>query len=813
MDAGGAAHASGIIPAMPNAPASTCYHCGEALPRDAVLAPLAGAERAFCCTGCAAAAEWIAAASLDDYYRLRQVAAARVGEAATDYGAWDRDDVLAEHSRAVPEGREITLLTDGMRCAACAWLIDRALTREAGVREVAANAVTGRIRIVWDVARTPLSTLLGRLAALGYRPSLATGETRERERRRERNRWLLRLGVAGLGAMQAMMFAEALYLDTAGEMPLPTRDFFRWITFMVSSPVVFYSGWPFIVGMWHELRARRLGMDTLVAGSTLLAYFASLLETVRGGVHVWYDAAVMFVFLLLTARMLEQRARGIASAQVDALARARPALATRERADGVREEVPLSALRAGDVVAVAVGDAVPADGLLLDVEGAFDESLLTGESVPVAKRSDDEILAGSLCRERSARLRVTRTGSDTRLSQLTRLVQRAQEQRPPIALFADRISGAFVTLLLLAAALVYAWWRMHEPARAFEVALAVLVVSCPCALSLAVPAALASVHGALAKLGILALRPEALDVLARADRVVFDKTGTLTDRQPVRAGVAVFGGMGEDDVLRIAAALERDSGHPLAAAFADVADVPPVQGLSSVPGQGLRGVVDGRAWCLGRASFAAGEPDDDAVWLGDGHAPAARFTLREAMRADAPEALAALRALGLGVSVCSGDGAVPVQRLADALGVTDAHARQSPEDKLGFVRGRQAAGEVVAMVGDGLNDAPVLAGANVSLALADGAALAQRAADFVVTGSALVRVPQAIALARRTRRIIRQNLAWALGYNVVALPLAASGVVTPWIAAIGMAASSLLVTLNALRLARVRLPATDRTPA
>jgi Cu2+-exporting ATPase len=511
--------------------------------------------------------------------------------------------------------------------------------------------------------------------------------------------------------------------------------------------------------------------------------------------------------------MLEQRARGIASAQVDALARARPALATRERADGTREEVPLSALRAGDVVAVAVGDAVPADGVLLDAEGAFDESLLTGESVPVAKRSDDGVYAGSLCRERPARLRVSRTGSDTRLSQLTRLVERAQEQRPPIALFADRISGAFVTVLLLAAAAVYAWWRVHDPERAFEVALAVLVVSCPCALSLAVPAALASVHGALAKLGILALRPEALDVLARADRVVFDKTGTLTDRQPVRAGIEVFGGMGDDDVLRIAAALERDSGHPLAAAFADVADVPAVRDLRSVPGHGLRGMVEGRAWCLGRASFAANQPDDDAVWLGDGHAPAARFTLREAMRADAPEALAALRAQGLGLSVCSGDGAAPVKRLADALGIDDAHARQAPEDKLAFVRRRQAAGEVVAMVGDGLNDAPVLAGANVSLALADGAALAQRAADFVVTGSALVRVPQAIDLARRTRRIIRQNLAWALGYNVVALPLAASGMVMPWMAAIGMAASSLLVTLNALRLARVRLPASDRTPA
>lgn len=839
-----------------------CFHCGEALPAQPLREIVAGAPQAFCCTGCAAAARWIADADLGDYYRLRSDAAARVDTEAVDYACWDRADLLAEHSVAV-EGagdarenrtREITLLTDGMRCAACAWLIDRALSREPGVREIAANAVTGRIRIVWDSARTPLSALLTRLAALGYRPSLATGELRERERRRERNRWLLRLGVAGLGAMQAMMYAEALYLDTAGEMPLPTRDFLRWITFLVSTPVVFYAGWPFIEGMWRELRARRLGMDTLIAGSTLLAYFASLIETLRGGVHVWYDAAVMFVFLLLAARMLEQRARGIASAQVDALARARPALALRERADGTVEQVPLNALAAGDVVRVAIGDAVPADGEVLEAETAFDESLLTGESRPVDKRAGDPVWAGSHCRERPARLRVLRTGADTRLSQLARLVERAQEDRPPIARAADRIAHGFVAVLLLCAIAVYIWWRMHEPARAFEVALAVLVVSCPCALSLAVPAALATAHGALAKLGVLALRGEALDTLARADRIVFDKTGTLSDRAPRLAEAESFEGMTRSQALAIATALERESGHPLAAAFTAAAEANPpgppfakggepadaeseiasgsiaersvavhsppsqkgadaraaggggirfpVHNLRAELGQGIVGEVDGRVWRLGRAGWAAGRAEDDALWLGDGRRAFARFALRETPRADAAEALAALRAQGLRVSLCSGDAESAVARLAAAVGIDpdQTRARQTPEDKLAAVRRHQAEGEIVAMVGDGLNDAPVLAGADVSLALADGAALAQRAADFVVSGGALVRIPQAVALARRTRRIVRQNMLWALGYNVLALPLAAAGMVTPWMAALGMALSSLLVTLNALRL-------------
>ncbi len=825
-DAGaGTVPASGIIGAMTEARA-TCFHCGEPLPAQPVADVVAGSERSFCCTGCAAAARWIADADLGDYYRLRQRDAARVGTDDIDYASWDRADVLAEHSVAVDGGREITLLTDGMRCAACAWLIDRALTREPGVSEVAANAVTGRIRIVWDSARTPLSTLLSRLAALGYRPSLATGEARERERRRERNRWLLRLGVAGLGAMQAMMYAEALYLDTAGEMSPATRDFFRWITFLVSTPVVFYAGWPFLEGMWRELRGRRLGMDTLIAGSTLLAYFASLIETLRGGVHVWFDAAVMFVFLLLTARMLEQRARGIASAQVDALARARPALATRERDDGTAEQIPLSALAVGDIVRVAVGEGVPADGEVLGeaeaADTAFDEALLTGESEPVAKASGATAFAGSVCRERPARLKVLRTGADTRLSQLTRLVERAQEQRPPIARAADRIAGWFVTVLILAAIAVYVWWRMHDPSRAFEVALAVLVVSCPCALSLAVPAALAAAHGALAKCGVLALRGEALDTLARADRIVFDKTGTLSDRHPQLAEVETFGGdtlegLSRDGALAIAAALERDSGHPLAAAFAEIAIVSAARDVRAEPGRGVTGIVDGRTWRLGRAAWAAGRDDDEAVWLGDGARPAARFVLRERPRADAQDALAALRAQGLRIALCSGDAEPAVARMAETVGIDarDVRARQSPEDKLAYARARQAAGEIVAMVGDGLNDAPVLAGADVSLALADGAALAQRAADFVVTGGALRRIPQAIALARRTRRIVRQNLAWALGYNLLALPLAATGQVTPWIAAIGMAMSSLLVTLNALRLnlAGAGGPAAGSAPA
>ncbi len=782
--------------------AHSCYHCGERLPSSPVWVALGGQPQPFCCHGCATAAQWIRDADLGDYYRLRSDAGARVDAEAADLGAWDGTELLAEHTVPVDGGCEITVLTDGMRCAACAWLVDRALERTPGVIDAGANAVTGRIRIAWDPARTRLSAVLGQLAMLGYRPYLAGDPASERQRVADRRQWLLRLGVAGLGAMQTMMLSEASYLDFGHHMSLPTRDMFRWFTLLVCTPVVFYSGWPFIEGAWNGLRRRHLGMDVLVAGSTLLAYFASVVATMRDGPHVWFDAAAMFVFLLLLARLLEQRARRIASAQVDTLARARPVRAVRERPDGTRESVPLSALRVDDVACVAVGEAVPADGELLDPQALFEEALLTGESHPVTKRNGDPVYAGTHCRETPARLRITGIGTATRLSQLTRLVEQAQAQRPPLAQLADRIGAVFVGGVLLAALAVYLGWRAIEPERAFEVALSLLVVSCPCALSLAVPAALAAASGALARRGILPVRAGALDRLARVTDLVFDKTGTLTRVHPVLEAVEVFDGIGEAHACAVAAALERDSGHPIAAAFADDEAHLAVESLQLVAGKGLAGRVDGADWRLGIAPFAAGRVDDGHLWLGDGARAAARFTMREGLRADAADTVRALRALGLAVHLASGDGADAVTRMAATLGIADARARQRPEDKLALVRDLQAQGRIVAMVGDGLNDAPVLAGADVSLAMGEGAALAQRAADLVLTAPELMRVPAAIALARRTRHIVRENFAWAVGYNLIALPLAAMGRVTPGWAAAGMAVSSLVVTINALRLMR-----------
>jgi Cu2+-exporting ATPase len=752
----------------------TCRHCGEVLAADGVE---------FCCSGCESAAAWIRDAGLDDYYRLRTAEGNRVAMEASDFQAWDRADVQRGHVSETADGSEITLAVEGLRCAACAWLIDRALMREPGVTAVSVNAVTGRLRLGWQPERAKLSALLQRLSALGYRPHLAGGTTLERERRRERNQSLLRLGLAALATTQAMMFSEALYLDSHGTMPLATRDLFRWLTFLVCTPVVFYSGMPFLTGMVRELRLRRPGMDTLAATSILLAYFASLAETLRGGPHVWFDAAAMFVLFLLSARLLER-------------------LAWRLR-EGRAEQVPIHDLAIDDEVRVPADSPVPADGVLLDAQAAFDESLLSGESAACGKLAGDAVYAGSVALAAPARLRITGIGTQTRLSQIMRLVERAQAQRPALARTADRIAGVFVVARFMLALAAFAFWWPRDGDRAFAVALAVLVAACPCALSLAVPAALSAANDALARRGVLVLGADALTRLADIDTVLLDKTGTLTLGQPTLAHIGTFDGRDPQEVLALAAALEQDNRHPLAQAFARPR-VLEVQDQRLHPGLGIEGRIAGHGYRLGRADFACSRADDGALWLSEDGRPVARFELADPLRSDGTTTMARLRALGLSLQVASGDAEPAVASVCRELGISEFRGRQSPEDKLATIRALQAQGRRVLMLGDGINDAPVLAGADVSVAMGQGSALAQRSADVLLLGQGLSALPEAIVLARRTRRVIRQNFGWALAYNLVAVGIAASGWIHPGWAALGMAGSSLGVTLNALRLAHFR---------
>ena len=782
-----------------------CFHCGDPVTADTPLvARVGGLQHPVCCIGCRAAAEWIASLGLQDYYRLRDAMPPRL-QAHDDYAAWDRPRLQTLYVHRRSDGsREVSVLVEGLRCSACSWLIERALSSVAGVRQVSVNVAGKRAEIIWDAEVIGLGTLLGAIARLGYRPHPLDRESLDDVAGREQRAALKRLVIAGLGMMQAMMFAIVLYAGALDGIDAPTRDFFRWIGLVVTIPVVFYSARSFFAGAWNELRAHRPGMDTPVALAVALVFVASVVETLRGGAHVYFDSAGMFVFLLLGGRYLEMRGRHRATDIVDALARLQPAVARRRLASGSIENVGVQELDAGDCVLVADGATVPADGVLTNEACRVDESLLSGESKPQRRLRGEQLIAGSVVVDGPAEIRVERLGADTMLSAIVRLVGRAQQQRPRWVRYADRMAGYFVYGLLLAAAATAAFWLMVEPARAFPAALAVLVVACPCAFALAVPAALARALAVLARRGVLVLKPNALENLVRADYFVFDKTGTLSDRTLELAATLPLARKSAAQCLAIAAQLEAGSTHPIAAALrsaAGVSKIPPATCLRNIAGNGVEGEIDGEIHRLGRAQFAAAaSSDDDSVVLADSSGAIARFVLRETVRADAAPTLAALRREGAKIEILSGDSGARVALLAARLGVDAWRARLDPQHKLERLAELRAADATVAVVGDGVNDAPALAGADLGVAIGGGAELAHSSADIVLANDRLGGLIQARRIARTTRRIMRQNIVWSIVYNAASVPLAAAGLVPPWLAAIGMSASSLAVIANSLRI-------------
>jgi Cu2+-exporting ATPase len=800
-----------------SARARTCFHCGEPIPAGVLLdAQVNGAAQPVCCIGCHAAAEWIAALGLQDYYRLRDVPAERAAP-CVDYSAWDRAQLQRMYVRERGDGTaEVCVLVQGLRCAACSWLIDRALRELPGVTDVAVNVPAKRVQLVWRTDTTALSALLERLARLGYTPHPLNAEGIDALNRQETRTALKRLIVAGLGMMQSMMYAVALYAGAFEGMDPVTRDFFRWLGLLVCAPVVLYAGALFFVGAWRELHARRLGMDTPVALAIALVFVASVVETVRGGAQVYFDSASMFVFLLLSARYVEMFGRRRAADIVDALARLQPAIAQRRAPYGI-ETVGAHELEPGDIVVIENGATIPADGVLLGSASDVDESLLTGESTPRQRRAGDALVAGTILRSGPAELRVVHVGAQTVLSSIVRLVTQAQQQRPRWTQFGDALAARFIAGVLMLTAITAVAWLLIDPAMAFPASLAVLVVSCPCAFALSVPAATTRAIAALARGGVLVLKPDALEKLLALTHVVFDKTGTLTTQRMELVATQPLGRLSASECIALAGALERTSMHPIGQAIraaTQVCDSLTVDDARTVTGAGVEGCIEGHRYRIGRADFAlaGNHHGDDGVLLADDRGALARFTFREHLRVDAVATLAALRSEGLTLEILSGDDTRAVADAARRLGIGTFHARVAPAQKLAHLQRLRAAGNTVGMVGDGVNDAPVLAGADVAIALGDGAQLAQSSADIVLAGDRLGALLDARRVARLTMRVLRQNTYWAIVYNFLSIPLAAAGLVPPWLAAIGMSASSLLVVLNSLRI-RAPVPRVRRESA
>jgi Cu2+-exporting ATPase len=783
-----------------------------------------GSWRSLCCPGCETLARVIVGQGLDDYYRLREAVPERIEDAQDgfdpDLSLYDEPLLQARFVRGVQGQPEADLLLEGIRCAACVWLIEQTLTRTPGVTGVDVNYTSHRARVRWDAARTRLSAVLLAIRRIGYRAWPYEEGRLALIEKGERRSAVWRLFVAGFGMMQVMMYAVPVYLADEGSMSADIEQLMRWASLLLTLPVMVYSAAPFFSGALRDLRLARLGMDVPVAIGIAVAFVASAWATVTASGAVYFDSVSMFVFLLLAGRYLELLARQRAGRTLQHLGRLAPETAHRFTSgaadDSGTETIARALLAPGDRILVRPGETLPADGVLESSRATLSEALLTGESRPVAKTAGAALVGGSVNSGSALHMRVTRVGNDTALAAVMRLMERAAAERPRWVETAQRAAGWFVGVILLLALAAGLVWMQIDPSRALWIAVSVLVVTCPCALSLATPVALTVATGEMARRKLIVTRGHAIESLAGATDLIFDKTGTLTLGQMQWLETLPQSARSADACLAIAAAMERSSEHPLARALVDAAGsrpLPLAEDSVNEPGAGLQARLNGHTYRVGRAEYVAAlhgqaapiawlHTTDTVVWLGDEAGWLAAFRIGDSLRPDAATAVATLRQRGYRVHLLSGDEDAVARRTAALLGIEHVRAPASPADKQAYVQQLQARGARVAMVGDGVNDAPVLAQANVSVAMGGGSDLARIRADAVLMSDSLDDLAAGIAVARRTQAVIRQNLAWALAYNLIVVPVALAGWVTPWIAGIGMSASSLVVVLNALRIRR-----------
>jgi P-type Cu2+ transporter len=721
-----------------------------------------------------------------------------------------QQDFVTDSGTGSHRQREILLSVEGLTCAACAWLIERHLTGLAGLHYINVNTTTHRARIKWDPDRLALSDILKGFAKIGYRAYPFQTHNQEAIYAKEVRSYMFRLALAGLGSMQVMMCAVALYMDLFISVEDEFMVYFKWISLLLSTPIMIYSAQPFYVGAWRSLKQGHLSMDVSVSLALIGAFVASMWATVFNTGEVYYDSITMFVFFLLLGRFLELRARRKASESSSNLARLVPIMATRIDEDG-EHEVAAKMLQVGDRIRVLAGATLPADGLIVEGQASLNESMLTGEQLPLLKQLGDSVYAGTINTDAPLQIRVSHRIEESRIAQIMRLQDHALDDKPAIAQMADVLSRHFILVLLIIAAAVWTFWHFHQPEQAFWVTLAVLVATCPCALSLATPTALTSATARLTRSGILLRRGHVLDVLTKANRIVMDKTGTLTTGNISLISTTALAELSEAQCLAIARALEAYSEHPIARAFrskaADDALLLSASEVTPVIGHGIQGTIAGRHYRIGSARWLAlpvGQTASQglAVYLADESRLLARFILADTLRPDAKALIQAFKAAGLKTTILTGDSSAQADEVARELGVDELVKGVTPDGKLAYLKEHEARGDISIMVGDGINDAPVLAGAHASFAMAGGTDLAKNSADAILLADDLSRLLEARTLAIRTRKIIQENFAWSIGYNLLVLPLAASGWLPPYVAAAGMSLSSLIVVTNSMRLNR-----------
>jgi Cu2+-exporting ATPase len=769
----------------------------------------------MCCPGCSAVASLIAGSGLESFYRQRTAYNERPSENELvdleQYRVYDDPQLAATFAVTDEEGRiNASLLLGGISCAACTWLIEQSLSRLPGVTRALVNLQQSRLDIQFDPSKRQLSDIFARIEGLGYRPRPFQTNTARQQSTEEHRSDLRRLAVAGLGMMQVGMFAIALHAGDIQGIEAQYQALLRWVSLPVAALVVLYSARPFFISAWRHLKQGVLVMDLPVALAIGLAFLASTWATATGTGQVYFDSVVMFTFLLLLGRFLERQVRQRHMfSWLDAEASLPSAVTARREKQWV--SVPRIQLRTGDTILIKAGETIPVDARVSEGHSAINEDTFNGEHLPRSVAVGDTVYAGTVNVQEA--LEVTALGEyrDSRLAALQRSVDIAQTQKPRLAALADRIASWFVAGILLVTTTTAIVWLQIDPDNAFWISLSVLVISCPCALALATPAALTSAASALRARGVIVHGENAVDSLSRCTHLLFDKTGTLTKGALSIARVQPLGQLKQEEILSIAAALQIYSSHPIARAFSttDAAtDFGPAKYHISA---GLEARRHDITYHMGSEQFCRrlvpdfpDMPDNSLYWIGlcrEG-APLAWIGLNDCVREEAGKVIHTVQDMGLKVELLTGDSSSQGPLLAHTLGIETVNSGQTPQQKMMHVLELQKRGAVVAMVGDGLNDAPVLSVADASFAVTGATDLARSQADFVIVDDDLNKIVETLATARHCRQIVQQNLSWALGYNVCAMPLAAMGFVPPWMAAIGMSLSSLLVVANSLRLNR-----------
>ena len=789
---------------------SHCFHCGDINPPHSDFSvEINGQAQPMCCPGCEAVAQTIVDSGLTSYYTHRSESAVKskslIPEELIKLDHYDIDLIQDDFVKKSEHYREITLTVEGITCAACAWLIEKKLRCLTGLIFINVNTTLHRVVIRWDEEQLKLSDILKEIQYVGYKAYPFQVNQQEIIYRQLAKSYLSRLGLAGIATMQVMMFAIALYSDFFSGMEEHFIEYFRWVSLIFATPVLLYSAQPFYLSAWRSIRNKTLGMDIPISIALLGAYSASTYATFIGRGEVYFESVSMFTFLLLLGRLLELRARRKASESSSNLLRLLPSMATLI-AKGKNESnilVPAKTLKVDDIILVKAGEIIPIDGIVLEGVSKAEESMLTGEHVPVSKQQKSPVFAGSVNISSPLTIRVSKTLNSSLLAEIIQLQDDAQLNKPRIEVVADIVSRYFVGALLIIATLTYIAWSYLDPDQAFWITLSVLVATCPCALSLATPTALTCATAQLNKQGLLIKEHHVLETVNKIDHMIFDKTGTLTKGDFSLLKTTLFADYSEQQAIDLAAQLEENSEHPIAKAFKKKQQTSEqIDDVISEQSQGMQAVFKNQQVKLGHAKFCDVTEltsNEIVIYLTIENTLVAAFELGDELRKSTATIINYCQQSKITTSLLTGDISNKSDEIAKTLNINHLRKGVTPQEKLEYLQERQKI-ENVLMVGDGINDAPVLAGAHVSVALGSGTDLAKNSADVILLGEDLSKLIFLSKTAKKTTKIIKENLAWAIGYNLIIVPLAVMGHVPPYIAVIGMSFSSLIVLSNSLRL-------------